>query len=100
MRYSLHPEAESDLREAAEYYRDRAGVATVQALFADFEHSMALLLEHPQLGAPWLHSKRRLVFRHFPYAIFYLYDTQEIKVLAVAHLSRRPGYWRKRKWQQ
>jgi plasmid stabilization system protein ParE len=97
MIYSLHPEAESDLREAAEYYRERAGVAIARAFFDDFEHSMNLLLEHPLLGAPWRHGKRRQVMRHFPYSIIYAIAAQEIQVLAVAHQRRRPSYWRERK---
>lgn len=44
MIYSLHPEAESDLREAAEYYRERAGVAIAQAFFGEFEHSECCFL--------------------------------------------------------
>ena len=100
MIYSLHPEAESDLREAAEYYRERAGTALSQAFFSEFEHSMHLLLQHPLLGALWLQRKRRLVMKHFPYAVIYTVAAPENRVLAVAHQSRRPGYWRKRKWQQ
>lgn len=98
MIYSLHPEAESDLREAAEYYRERAGATIAQAFLGEFEHSMTLLLEHPLLGALRLHGKRRLVMRHFPYSIIYTIAAQEIRVLAVAHQSRRPGYWRQRKY--
>ena len=97
MRYSLHPESERDLREAAGYYQERAGNALSQALFTEFEYSMQLLMQHPLLGALWLHGKRRLVMRHFPYAIIYTVAADEIQVLALAHHSRRPGYWRKRK---
>ena len=96
MIYSLHPEAATDLREAAEYYRERAGIAMAQTFLGDFEHAMALLLEHPLLGPQWLHGKRRWVMRHFPFSIVYAVAKQEIQVLAVAHQSRRPGYWRKR----
>jgi plasmid stabilization system protein ParE len=98
MKYLLHPEAESDLREAAGYYRERAGVALALAFFAEFEHSINLLLQHPLLGALWLRGKRRLVMKHFPYSVIYTVAAQEIQVLAVAHQSRRPGYWRKRNW--
>ncbi|MQM30930.1 MAG: addiction module toxin RelE [Candidatus Accumulibacter phosphatis] len=98
MIYSLHPEAESDLREAAEYYRERGGNPLAQALFAEFEHAMHLLLEHPMLGAVWLHGSRRLVIKHFPYSIAYSLAGQDLRVLAIVHHSRRPGYWRKRKW--
>ena len=98
MIYSLHPEAESDLREAAEYYRERAGARIAQAFLSEFGHAMTLLLEHPLLGAQWIHGKRRLVMRHFPYSVIYAIAAREIQVLAVAHQSRRPGYWRKRTW--
>lgn len=98
MKYWLHPEAESDLREAAEYYRERAGSALSQSLFAEFERSLKLLMQHPLLGVLWLYGKRRLAMKHFPYAVVYTVAAEEIRVLAVAHASRRPGYWRKRKW--
>jgi plasmid stabilization system protein ParE len=96
MNYSLHPEAEDDLREAAQHYRDQAGSALALAFLAEFEHAVALLLEHPKLGAQWISSKRRLVMRRFPYSVVYLETPDQIQVLAVAHQSRKPGYWRKR----
>ena len=96
MRYSLHPAAEADLRDAAEYYRERADSALAQALFTEFERAMQLLVQHPLVGALWRHGKRRLVMKHFPYSIIYSVSGEEIRVLAVAHHSRRPGYWRKR----
>ncbi len=99
MKYSLHPESESDLREAAGYYKERAGAAFSQAFFTEFEHSIQLLIRHPLLGAVWRHGKRRFVMKHFPYAVIYTIADEEIQILAVAHHSRSPGYWRKRKWQ-
>lgn len=98
MNYSLHPEAEFDLREAAAHYRERAGTTLTQAFLNDFEHAIQLLLEHPLLGAQWLYRKRRLVMKYFPYSVIYTVADQEIRVLAVAHQSRPPGYWRRRKW--
>jgi toxin ParE1/3/4 len=99
MKYSLHPESERDLREAAEYYKERAGIALSRAFFTEFERSIQLLLQHPLLGVPWPHGKRRLVMKHFPYSVIYIVTSEEIRVLAVAHHNRRPGYWGKRKWQ-
>ena len=37
--------------------------------------------------------------KHFPYSVIYIVAGDEIQVLAVAHHSRRPGYWLKREWQ-
>ena len=56
MKYWLHPEAESDLREAAEYYRERAGPALSQSLLAEFERAVQLLMQRPLLGALWLYG--------------------------------------------
>ena len=97
MKYSLHPEAEDGLREAAEFYRERAGNPLTQSLFAEFERSMEMLLQHPGLGPLWRRGKRRYVMRHFPYALIYVVSGEEIRILAVAHHGRRPGYWRSRK---
>jgi plasmid stabilization system protein ParE len=40
---------------------------------------------------------RRFVLRRFPYAIVYIHLEAEIRVLAVAHTSREPGFWRTRR---
>ena len=93
MNYWLHPEARQDLREAARYYRKRAGTPLAQQLLAEFERSAGLLLTHPRLGAVWRHGKRRRLVRQFPYAIVYSIADDQIRVLAVAHASRQPDYW-------
>ena len=35
--------------------------------------------------------------KHFPYSLVYTVSGDEIRILAVAHHSRRPGYWTGRK---
>jgi plasmid stabilization system protein ParE len=39
---------------------------------------------------------RRYAFDRFPYALLYAVGPSSVRVLAVAHLHRRPGYWRGR----
>ena len=39
---------------------------------------------------------RRLGVRRFPYHVIYLETRDELRILAVAHDRRRPGYWRSR----
>jgi hypothetical protein len=39
MNFWLHPAAQEDLREAAQFYREKAGTALSQSLLAEFEHS-------------------------------------------------------------
>lgn len=97
MNYWLHPEAQEDLREAAEFYREQAGTSLSQAFLEEFEHSIGLLLQYPRLGAIWRHGKRRLLTRRFPFSIIYTVVGDQVRILAVVHHSRRPGHWRSRK---
>ena len=39
---------------------------------------------------------QRLHFRRFPFTVYYRDDLHEIYILAIAHTSRRPGYWKSR----
>ena len=97
MKYWLHPGAENDLRDAAAFYRKHADTRLSQALFTEFEHAVSLLLQHPGVGALWRNGKRRYIMRRFPYSIIYIGVSEEIRILAIAHHSRRPEYWRGRK---
>ena len=97
MNYSLHPEAEGDLREAAEFYRERAGNSLSQSFLTEFEKAVNTLLRYPELGAPWRGNTRRYIMSRFPYSLIYTVFGEEIRIFAVAHHSRRPGYWRRRK---
>lgn len=58
-------------------------------------HRRALQL--PGLGPVWRGTTRRFPLRRFPYSIIYQLKPDEIRVIALAHQSRRPGYWRGRK---
>jgi toxin ParE1/3/4 len=40
---------------------------------------------------------RSLPVRRFPYVIYYLEQDDFLWIAAVAHVRRRPGYWRRRK---
>ena len=45
------------------------------------------------MGTPAVSNTRRIVVHHYPYSIFYRASAETLRVLAVAHQSRRPDYW-------
>ena len=97
MNYCLHPEAENDLRDAASFYRDQADAVLSHAFLTEFERTMRMLLQHPRMGAQYRKGRRRFVMRRFPFSVIYNVSGEEIQILAIAHHSRRPGFWRDRK---
>ena len=54
---------------------------------------------HPDadLGAPVHGEIRHFVLRRFPFSVVYFVGDKVIYVLALAHGSRVPGYWRSRR---
>jgi hypothetical protein len=93
---SFHPEAETELVEAALFYDSR--VEGLGRLFAAEVHRIiSYLRAFPDAGAPMHSAARRALVDRFPYAVVYQHGGGGIRVLAIAHLSRRPGYWRRRK---
>jgi toxin ParE1/3/4 len=94
MNYSIHPEALGDLRDAASFYRKQADTSLSQSFLGEFEQSISKLLLHPALGSPWRgRGRRRYLMQHFPYSLVYIVSVDEVRILAVAHHSRRPDYW-------
>jgi plasmid stabilization system protein ParE len=50
----------------------------------------------PDAWHPLGEGIRRCRLSRFPYGLIYTLDNDDILVLAVAHLHRRPDYWRDR----
>jgi len=92
--------AAHELEEAADWYEKEAP-GTGERLLDAFENALSLLREEPiplasatgragQLGA------KRLLLHRFPFDVVVVEEGGELVVIAVAHHSRRPGYWRSR----
>jgi len=93
--YPLLPPAEEEMTEAALFYEEaKAGLGAV--FFDDVQHAIDSVREHPGLGEEIAHGFRRVLTRRFPFTIIYALDANEIAVVAVAHQSRSPNYWKGR----
>jgi toxin ParE1/3/4 len=93
----LAPEAVEELADSAAWYESRQpGLA---AKFLDeFERAVVLITARPAsfprlLNMPSDLDIRRVMLPRFPYGVVFLELGNEIRVLAVAHAKRQPGYW-------
>ena len=84
--------AEQEMTEAAWYYESQAPGLSVTFL----NHIQLAFDDIAQGPERWPEIKfkirRRLVYR-FPYGVFYRIDPEEVVVLTIANLRRRPNYW-------
>lgn len=96
MNVSLNSQAELELVEGAAYYAREANREIAGAFISELDRSAKLLGEHPKLGSTWRGRFRRLPLRRFPYSIIYYLSESEVRILAVAHQRRRPGFWKGR----
>lgn len=93
----LSEEAIDELLEAAVWYRARrpgleseflAEVDRVLPLIGSSPASFPRLLDLPEDLVV-----RRALLPRFPYALIFMDLDEHIRLLAVAHAKRRPGYW-------
>jgi plasmid stabilization system protein ParE len=52
-----------------------------------------LATEQPAIGVPGQHGTVRLYFKRFPYTLIFRIQESTVRVIAIAHQSRRPAYW-------
>jgi plasmid stabilization system protein ParE len=95
----LHPEADRELTEAREWYAARSEVAA-QAFALEVDHAIIRILEAPLRYPSGKRGERRFVMDRFPYTILYRVREDEVFITAVSHQSRRPGYWRYRRYAE
>ena len=97
MNLVIAPPALAELHDAAEFYSLKSNVELGLAFVAEFERTTNVVLTNPLLGTVFRGTRRRYIFRRFPYSIIYRITADELLILAVAHHRRRPGYWTNRK---
>ena len=98
MRLRLLPHAGEEVLQATAYYRDQSNLVA-EGFLEDLAKATVLLQQFPRTGAPIEGDVRRLVLSTYPYQLVYRVEGDEIRAYAVAHLKRRPGYWRQRLWE-
>src|SRR5699024_6535684 len=96
----IHPEAASELLEAAKWYQaEQHGLG--DDFMAEVEEAVLGILDWPHAAPafpgwneePFVRNKR---VRVFPYRVVYYITDTSIVIVAYAHARRKPGYWEHR----
>jgi plasmid stabilization system protein ParE len=91
----IEPEADDEVRAAAEWYEARkhglghAFVAAVDGAIDRIVGTPDAVAPVPGVSLP----VRRVFTKRFPYSIVFMLVDGEIIVIAIAHMKREPGYW-------
>jgi plasmid stabilization system protein ParE len=99
-RVRFEDEADQEYRLAGRWYEERRqnlGFEFFDAVDETIERILAL----PRSGTrvPLLPPDlpvRRLGVTRFPYHVVYLETNSDLRILAIAHDRRKPGYWKSR----
>ncbi|MEQ1912982.1 MAG: type II toxin-antitoxin system RelE/ParE family toxin [Vicinamibacterales bacterium] len=84
--------AEAELNDAIRYYENEQ-VGLGAAFLAEVRRCTAAILALPEASPVIRGQIRRRLCDKFPYALLYERRGDQIRVLAVMHLKRRPNYW-------
>lgn len=87
--------AQIELDEAIEYYNYEV-TELGDAFLTEVLNALDRIGKFPDSWTPCSNRTRRCQTRRFPYGIIYQIRNQEILVVAIANLHRKPDYWKDR----
>jgi|SRR5450631_379404 plasmid stabilization system protein ParE len=94
-RVEYHQGAIADVKSAVAWYQKRSPKAAAD--FIEELHLAAVSIrETPDRWPTGKNNTRRFLLWRFPFAIIYSERPSIVTIWAVAHGSRRPGYWARR----
>ena len=89
--------ASTELAAAVRWYeRQRAGLGS--ELCDAIGTTIDLIRTHPEIGAirPGRLPSHQIAVHGFPYRVVYRIREHDLYVVAIAHMRRRPDYWKHR----
>ena len=63
---------------------------------AELDRAIDAVIASPRRWPAGEHGTRKFVLQRFPYAVVYRDEETAVRILAIAHGHRQPGYWKNR----
>lgn len=95
MTSSFHPRAEQELGKAVSYYEECSsglGLEFAEEVYA----AIARIIAYPKAWTRLSKHTRRCLVNRFPFGVIFQVKGSELRIIAVANLNRKPGYWKRR----
>jgi plasmid stabilization system protein ParE len=98
LKLRIHQLAVAEIDHEVDYYESR-GAGLGGELEDEIDAALETILQFPYAAPRWKHrqDRRVAVLDRFPFTLVYQISGEEIVILALAHTSRRPGYWARRR---
>lgn len=99
---TVRPNELAELEIAAElHWYSAESEHLAERLWQDIQHAMQVISEYPAAGEEVPRVRvdgevRRFPLRDFPYFVIYREHPDYLEIVALAHTSRNPNYWRSR----
>ena len=87
IRKNIEPQAFSDINEAAAWYETQSSGLGVEFVW-EIDRAIGKVQDNPRFFPEVYRDVRRVLPNKFPYAIYYILNDREIRILAVLHQSR------------
>ena len=91
----FHPEASAEYSEAYVWYAEHDPRAA-DRFEQEVESAVQRIGQDPHRWPRYDETHRKLVLRRFPYLVIYREHGGRLRIVAVAHGYRKPGYRKKR----
>ena len=88
-------EANREFQAAFDWHIERSEQAAARFSQED-SNAISKIAAAPDRWQSGIRGTRRIFLKKFPFAVIYRELPDVVQILAVAHVRRRPGYWKKR----
>ena len=93
----IHNAAAKEISDAKAWYLGRS-IKAAKGFADELRRVLNRILDQPSMGSHYLKGSRRGQLHRYPYLVVYKVQGDVIRIYAVAHTSRRTGYWANRRF--